>query len=534
MIISMYKKTILFWLMMVFFLFGQAFCEEIFDLRVINADMEILPKNNSCQLGSVVAAGDINGDGIDDIVITDICNEAVYIIYGNATLSGIFDLEADSADVRIDGIYTYQMTYSKPLATFGDINGDGIQDLIIYTLSGKMNATYVIYGNVSLPPVIDIETYPDLLRVEFSYGGATAVGSGDFNGDGFDDLMIASAFGGTPRGVEVLVKFGAENLPGQIDFSSTLPDMHIRVTNSAGPNPSVCPSDINNDGWDDIIFSDIKYYGSCYPQYCPTIWTIYGDTILQTWINLDSTSADLSIYVQDWAYFGAGIGAGDVNGDGFNDLVIGEPLAGFGKTYFLYGDTLLPPVFDLEDTTADVSIYGLDSTILGNAIATGDFNGDGHMDMLSGRGHLLGYHLSKAVLVFGGENLPGEIFLQSGFDGITIIGEQDYDLLGCALAMGDFNGDGFDDLLLAAPGKSPLTGKVFVIFGDSVIHHGDPNYDKVTDIGDVVYLLNYLFRSGPVPYPKLAGDATCDGIVDVGDIILLINYLFKAGTVPSC
>jgi len=64
---------------------------------------------------------------------------------------------------------------------------------------------------------------------------------------------------------------------------------------------------------------------------------------------------------------------------------------------------------------------------------------------------------------------------------------------------------------------------------------GDCNKDGVVDVGDVVYLINYLFKSGPSPLPILhAGDTNCDEMVDVGDVIFLINYLFKGGPEPSC
>jgi hypothetical protein len=64
--------------------------------------------------------------------------------------------------------------------------------------------------------------------------------------------------------------------------------------------------------------------------------------------------------------------------------------------------------------------------------------------------------------------------------------------------------------------------------------YGDANEDETIDIGDVVYLINYLFKSGPAPIPLLAGDATCEGFVDVGDVVFLINYLFRGGPAPSC
>jgi CubicO group peptidase (beta-lactamase class C family) len=63
---------------------------------------------------------------------------------------------------------------------------------------------------------------------------------------------------------------------------------------------------------------------------------------------------------------------------------------------------------------------------------------------------------------------------------------------------------------------------------------GDANGDAVTDIGDAVYLLNYLFRSGDAPDPLAVGDANCDGDVDLEDVICLLNYLFKGGDPPSC
>jgi hypothetical protein len=65
---------------------------------------------------------------------------------------------------------------------------------------------------------------------------------------------------------------------------------------------------------------------------------------------------------------------------------------------------------------------------------------------------------------------------------------------------------------------------------------GDPNGDKVVDVGDVVYLINFLFRLGSAPNPMAAGDANGDCVVDVGDVVYLINYLFRSGPspVPGC
>ena len=63
---------------------------------------------------------------------------------------------------------------------------------------------------------------------------------------------------------------------------------------------------------------------------------------------------------------------------------------------------------------------------------------------------------------------------------------------------------------------------------------GDANNDGVIDVGDVVYLINYLFRNGPAPKPdRCSGDCNGDSIVDVGDVVYLINYLFRNGPTPG-
>ncbi len=68
----------------------------------------------------------------------------------------------------------------------------------------------------------------------------------------------------------------------------------------------------------------------------------------------------------------------------------------------------------------------------------------------------------------------------------------------------------------------------------SGVQHGDANGDGALDLGDAIYILNYLFKSGPDPCPMEAGDANCDGVVDLGDAVHILNYLFKGGPAPGC
>jgi hypothetical protein len=65
-------------------------------------------------------------------------------------------------------------------------------------------------------------------------------------------------------------------------------------------------------------------------------------------------------------------------------------------------------------------------------------------------------------------------------------------------------------------------------------YRGDVNGDGIVDVGDVVYLISYLYRGGPPPDPLSTGDVNCDGIVNLGDVVFLISYLYKSGPVPRC
>jgi len=73
-----------------------------------------------------------------------------------------------------------------------------------------------------------------------------------------------------------------------------------------------------------------------------------------------------------------------------------------------------------------------------------------------------------------------------------------------------------------------------VNFVNSVYIPGDANSSRMTNIGDAIFLVNYLFRSGPAPIPEAAADANCDGVVDLGDAVHIVNYIFRSGTPPGC
>ena len=89
-----------------------------------------------------------------------------------------------------------------------------------------------------------------------------------------------------------------------------------------------------------------------------------------------------------------------------------------------------------------------------------------------------------------------------------------------------------EDNLKIETNDSNNADSLSIAFG--MVARGDANADQIIDVGDVVYLINYLFKGGATPYPLCSGDCNCDVVVDVGDVVYLINYLFKNGPVPNC
>jgi hypothetical protein len=92
----------------------------------------------------------------------------------------------------------------------------------------------------------------------------------------------------------------------------------------------------------------------------------------------------------------------------------------------------------------------------------------------------------------------------------------------------DLDGDGDQDLALG------LYSLIAILSNRAIFLCGDANAEEAVDVGDIVFLINHIFRDGPPPFPIDAGDANCDGSVNVGDAVYLINYVFHNGFEPCC
>lgn len=437
---------------------------------------------------SVYNAGDINGDGLDDSIVTaveagDVNGEPdsypysdrrgeAYVIFGTSENSNsTFNLENLNGDngFKISGIDPNHELGRAVSA--GDLNGDGLDDLVLgapnaglivsnygYSYSESNGEAYIIFGkqdnfaadfdlnsldggNGFILKGIDAE---DLL-------GTAVTNAGDLNGDGIDDLAVSAAGGGqlvtnedgftsSDRRGEVYVLFGKNSgFEARINLSNLNGNNGFAVegrdaNNSLGSALSNA-GDINGDGIDDLLVGTANGgdvlddpFGNGYSDQRGEVYVIYGK---QDGFDDRFNVADLLNGVDGFAISGTGIednlgnavsNAADLNGDGIDDLVLGAV----------------------------------------NASTSGEYTREG-----------------EVYVIFGGQNNFGTQFDLNSLDGnngFSLAGIDPGDGLGNAVNLGDFNGDGIDDLFVGAStagedigafgySYSDLRGEAYIIFG---------------------------------------------------------------------
>ena len=240
--------------------------------------------------------------------------------------------------------------------------------------------TLTVFPADALPPVIDLDSASADLTVYGDDAGdwsGFSVAAGDINGDTVDDLIIgayrADRAGGTDSG-ETYVVYGGGSLPATIDLDSTAADLTVYGDDADdGSGISVAAGDINGDTTDDLIIGAISADGSgagtaCGPGqvgdrcYAGETYVIYGGDSLPTTIDLNTASADLTVYGDDANDLSGIVAAGEINGDGTDDLIIGAPFAdtaggtAAGETYVIYGGPGLPTTIDLNTASAGLTV----------------------------------------------------------------------------------------------------------------------------------------------------------------------------------
>ncbi len=391
----------------------------------------------------------------------------------------VIDLDKVWGDMRVLGDVPGQA--SGHALAYGDINGDGYQDIII----GAFLETYVIFGSGSPPDTIDLNSQSADITIYRYNDTGCAVSSGDVNGDGYDDIIIgdlmADPIGGTNAGTTYVI-FGSifPSPPYIIDLRTQPADITIYGDNAWDQSGfSVASGDINNDGFYDVIIGAWRA-DSPGGEDAGKTYVILGDSFLSPpyTVDLDTQLADINVYGDNRDdELGFAVASGDINNDSYDDIIIGareaDPVerSNAGKTYVIFGSNFPSPPYtiDLNIQSADIVICGENAgDWSGSEVSTGDINNDGYYDIIIGA--ILAdspdhFWMGGVYVVFGDSfasppyviNLPADI---------TIYGEYFWGYFGHAIASGDINGDGYDDIIVSNDAGVSY-GITYVVFGSN-------------------------------------------------------------------
>lgn len=364
----------------------------------------------------VSGIGDFNGDGYDDVLLGDpIYNTSAgrsLLYYGGPSMDNTADLTFSTASSPVQGIM---------LAPLGDINGDGYDDIGI----GAVGYVRIYYGGSSPNSTVDLS---------LGSGGVNAMigsGVGDINGDGYSDFAMADASYSTNTGRVYLYYGGAT------------PDNTVDITITGTANSTLGAGlqrldDINGDGYADIAVGAVGYSSNT-----GQVYIYYGGASMDTTADITLTGEATN------NYFGQLLSpvAGDLNGDGFPDLAIGAygHSSSNGKAY----------IYHLSHSLSLANPISINTP----AISFGDVNGDGLIDKVT-TDTSYSSNTGRAYIYYG---------TPSGYRptaNVTITGPATGSEFGTnSAALGDINGDGYSDIVVAAPKHSSNQGTVYIFYG---------------------------------------------------------------------
>lgn len=385
------------------------------------ADVQFTGESASDYAGKALdAVGDVNGDGCDDILIGAYGNDttgssagAAYLIYGSTTLA---DRDLSLADVRYHG--TAPSDYAGyAVAGAGDVNRDGYNDILVgaYGNDGSFSsagATYLIFGSASLSSMVlsgsDVRFFG---AASSDYSGKAVAGGGDFNGDGYDDILIGAPYedtGGSSAGAAYLIFGQSSSYPHMYYLSGATKFYGEDSGDYAGTSVSFA-GDVNGDGKDDILIGAPSNDGG--GSYAGAAYLYYGTSASRLPLSSDMTQAPVKFEGEDSSnYAGTSVsGAGDIDGDGYDDILIGayknDTGASYaGATYLYYGSTTVLGR-KMQLLYADAAFDGINSNdYSGYAVSgAGDLNADGNADILIGAygNDASGSTAGTAYVVFG-------------------------------------------------------------------------------------------------------------------------------------
>jgi hypothetical protein len=315
----------------------------------------------------VACAGDVNGDGYADIIVgapnndTGFANAgAAYIFYGGSAMNS-------AADVIITGAAANDMLgYS--VAPAGDVNGDGYADVIVGAPFNDYAGTnagraYLFYGASSMINDVDVTLTGATANDNF---GLSVASAGDVNSDGYSDVIVGAPYYGSLNIGRAYVYYGGSAMNAVADVLLT-----GAATNDCLGVSVASAGDASGDGYSDVIVgADVgssSYAGAAYVYFGGSAMNNAADVVMA-----GAAAND---------YFGRSVAsAGDVDKDGYADVIVGaaQNNLGAGAAYVYLGGSSM-------DNGVDVTLTGAAGENLGRSVArAGDLNGDGCFDVVVG------------------------------------------------------------------------------------------------------------------------------------------------------
>lgn len=378
----------------------------------------------------------------------------------------------------------------------GDLNGDGRDDVIVgapgvtagFDPRSDQGRVYVFYGGSELGKKRELDLTEDVF--DFTVTGAEgfsrvgdAVAMGDVNGDKRPDLVVGAPFAGrkpgTPPGGErttlgeVYVIFGGEDLFGELNIAGAAPNVLLSGSEAFGQFGSgLAVADVNDDGVGDIIVSAHRSGAAAGRPQGGAVYVFFGKKGIGGRLSVQDGAQDVTIAGPTaGAGFGFPLAAGDFNGDGVGDIAAGartESAGGrltAGTVRIVFGSKGLIGERDLARAPADVTLPGTGAgEVLPSSLAAADIDGDGADELAVGSMLAAPQGRAGAGVVYimrGGKVLAGMSDLSSEA-AITVLGGAADDRLGNALAVAPSVGRA---LIVSAPGSGSADagGNVFVL-----------------------------------------------------------------------